>query len=409
MPRVPYCIGLSVFVGALFIFALTAEAARTPSGDPADQCIKAPPFKGEASTYNPYLPGYKGGSGTLATGGPYNPNSYDAALQLDLAKRYRCGYGNRAVCHAIVQAPNGRGVVVRINDNGPLNVPGRIIDLNTRSMDYLSGGTKGGTKGGTIKNVTVTLLCGISGMALGPLDSKDREAWASRTFDAPYANVGGYGRSPFANVTPISYGPADSGYPSGGANVPSSNTGYPSSGNSYTSRDMNAPIGNTAYQGGGTSYPSSAYSPGGSANQSGGTNAPIGNTVNPSSAYPSQSSNQPVSPALLQDYAQLSPEGVTRVVRAQTPPEASILVQPRQVSRGEQAIISWTSLGMSQSKICRVTVVQGGKEILVGQGNESSRQIKIGADSSTGILTFTMLCASLSGASVERTAMLVVK
>ena len=396
MYRVPYFVGVSIFAGVLLLFAFSVEAALPPSGAPADQCIKTS-IRGEASTYNPYLPGYKGGSGTLATGGPYNPNSYDAALQLDLARRYRCGYGRGAVCHAIVQAPNGRGMVVRINDNGPLNVPGRIIDLNTRSMDYLSGGTKGGTKGGTIKNVTVTLLCGISGMALGPLDPKDREAWASRTFDAPYANTGGYSRSPFANVTPVSYRSADSGYSSGDANISSGNTNYPSSGNSYTSRDMNAPIGNTIGSSGGANIPS------------GNTNYPSSGTSRSESRAAPQGSAPFISQTLLQDYVQLSPEGATQVVRVATPSEASILVQPRKVSRGRQAIVSWTSVGMSQSKICRVSVIQGGKEILVGQGNESSRQIKISADSSTGTLTFTIACISLSGVSVERTAELAVQ
>ena len=338
--------------GVLFLCVL-GLLFSTSVTEAADPCIKAS-FRGDASTYNPYLPGWRTGGGTLATGGPYNPNSYDAALQLNLAKQYRCGYGSRAICHAVVQAPNGRAMVVRINDNGPL-VPGRIIDLNEKSMQYLSGGSMG-RNSGIVKNVTVTLLCAIEGMALGPLDPSEREAWASRTFDAPRVNTGGYATSPFGNVTPFSNAPASSGYGSGGTANPSVGTSYPS---------------------GGTAYQQPSY-------------------------------QQPISQALLQNQFQLQPDGVS--APSVTPPSAaSLMVQPRQVSRGEQAVASWTSVGMSKSKPCRITVVSSGKEILVGQGNEGSRQLKIGANSSVGTLTFTMRCTSLAGTSVERTAVLTVK
>jgi len=333
-------------VGCFFVVLFS-----TPIVEAADECVKVS-FRGDASTYNPYLPGWRTGGGTLATGGPYNPNSYDAALQLNLAKQYGCGYGSRAICHAVVQAPNGHAMVVRINDNGPL-VPGRVIDLNEKSMQYLSGGTMG-RNSGIVKNVTVTLLCGIEGMALGPLDPNEREAWASRTFDAPYANTGRYAASPFGNVTPFSNTPASSGYSSGG-------TANPSSGATYQN-----------------------------------------------SAYQQPSYQQPISQALLQNQFQLQPDEVS--APSVTPPSAaSLMVQPRQVSRGEQAVASWTSVGVSKSKPCRVTVVSGGKEILVGQGNEGSRQLKIGSNSSLGTLTFTMRCVSSSGTSIERTAALMVK
>ncbi len=389
MYRGPQLVGFSIFAGVLLLFGFIAEAALPPSGAPADQspanqCIKAS-LRGEASTYEPGY-GYKGGTGTLATGGPYNANSYDAALQLDLARRYRCGYGQGKVCHAIVQAPNGLGLVVRVNDNGPLNVPGRIIDLNTKSMAYLSGGTKGGRKGGTIKNVTVTLLCGVSGMALGPLDPKDREAWANRTFDTPYTNTGGYRGN---SVSDGSYGSSGSGYASGGANASSGNTNDPNNGNAYT---------------GGAGTPQSSQPP---------QNPP---PYQPSQPYQPYQSSQPIrdpalptSPNPLKDYARLNLEDDTRGAYATSLAEASIYVQPSQVSRGRSAVVSWDSVGMSQSNICRVTVVQGGRGILVGQSNESSRQIKISDQSSTGTLEFTVSCTSLSGDLVERTASLVVQ
>jgi len=353
--------------GVLFLCVL-GLLFSTSVTEAADPCIKAS-FRGDASTYNPYLPGWRTGGGTLATGGPYNPNSYDAALQLNLAKQYRCGYGSRAVCHAVVQATNGRAMVVRINDNGPL-VPGRVIDLNEKSMQYLSGGTMG-RNSGIVKNVTVTLLCGIEEMALGPLDQGEREAWAGRTFDAPRANTGGYVTSPFGNVTPFSNTPASSGYGSGGTASPSGGTSYPSVGASYQQPSYQQP----SYQ-----QPS----------------------------YQQPSYQQPVSQMLLQNQFQLQPDGVS-VPSVTLPPVASLMVQPRQVSRGEHSVVSWTSVGMSQTKPCRVTVISGGKETLVGQGKEGSRQLKIGPKSSVGTLTFTMRCVSSSGTSIERTATLTVK
>lgn len=182
----------------------------------AEPCIKTS-VRGDASTYNPFLPGWRTGGGKLATGGWYNPNEYAAALQLDLAKQYRCGYGGGAICHAVVQAPNGRAMTVRVNDNGPL-VSGRVIDLNEKSMRYLSGGAYG-QNSGVIKNVTVTLLCGIENQPLGPLDPKDREAWASRTFDAPYVS-----QSLYNQASPV-------GFPAGSianqAVHPSTAGGYP--------------------------------------------------------------------------------------------------------------------------------------------------------------------------------------
>lgn len=163
-----------------------------------ESCVKGT-FKGDASTYNPNFAGWKTGGQSLATGGKYDSNSFDAALQLDLAKRYKCGYGSGAVCHAVVQAPNGRSMIVRINDNGPL-VPGRIIDLNEKSMRYLSDG-KYGKNSGVVKSVTVTLLCGAVGGTLGPLNEKDREAWKNVVLNTPVTNMFGLQN---ANIAPFS-------------------------------------------------------------------------------------------------------------------------------------------------------------------------------------------------------------
>ena len=378
---VPFA-AVSVFVALLFAVP-NAEAALPPGSGVDGKCIKAS-FKGDASTYNPYLPGWRTGGGTLATGGPYNPNSYDAALQLGLAKQYRCGYGSRAICHAVVQAPNGRAMVVRINDNGPL-VPGRVIDLNEKSMRYLSNNTLGNNKG-VIKNVTVTLLCGIEGMALGPLEASDRLAWEKATFNAPHANVP-QPSSPFAYASPFS--------------------------------NVASPVGQS-------------FSP---------TNAALPPSLPPPVASPAAGPQQNMSQVLSPAYAGLPPSvapavtpvssGVSDALlsglsgspyrlssgvdvdkdvgRSSANSAASIIVQPRELSRGHQGVVSWTSVGMNTNEKCRVTVRSGDTETIVGEDNEGSRPVKIGTNSATGTFTFTLRCKSLAGERIEKIATLSVQ
>ncbi|MBI4133125.1 hypothetical protein HY478_00775 [Candidatus Uhrbacteria bacterium] len=320
------------------------------SAEAAVPCIKTS-FRGDASTYNPNYAGYKTGGQALATGGRYNPNEYEAALQLGLATRYGCGYGSRAICYAIVQAPSGRAMTVRINDNGPLT-PGRVIDLNEKSMRYLSAGSYG-QNSGVIRNVIVTLLCGIEGQQLGPLEAREREEWANRTYDAPYANTSGYATRPVG---------VSSGAPAG-------------SGGQTTS----------PYYPPQTQVPS-PQSPG----------YPI--TAPPISFVPT-------TPIL---FTPLFPFPTTTVPRLPIA-SASISVQPREVARGETSVVSWSSVG-AVSNSCKVSVLSGGRDVLVGQGNKGSRQVQISPTSSTGTLTFTLRCTSLaSGSRIERTAILSVK
>src|SRR6185436_3366728 len=76
---------------------------------------------GDATTYNPYSAGWKTGGTGLATGGTYNPDAWEAALQLDLAKKYGCGYGSGKTCRAVVSSPStGRAAIILVNDNGPM-------------------------------------------------------------------------------------------------------------------------------------------------------------------------------------------------------------------------------------------------------------------------------------------------
>lgn len=171
-------IGALGFFVLIFTSVASVSAAITPDYviPTNDSCVKGK-YQGDASTYNPNYPGYKTGGQALATGGTYNPNGWEAALQLDIAKAHGCGYGSGKVCQVVVEAPEtGKVAVLLVNDNGPL-VSGRVIDLNEKSMQYLSDG-RYGRNSGVLKNVTVTIMSCQFANFTGPLNASDRTVWA---------------------------------------------------------------------------------------------------------------------------------------------------------------------------------------------------------------------------------------
>ncbi|TSC85880.1 MAG: hypothetical protein G01um10148_788 [Parcubacteria group bacterium Gr01-1014_8] len=157
-------------------------------------------FSGAASTYNPQC---EAEQWNTSTGQRYNPNEWAAALQQGYAQKYRCGYGTGRVCCAVVQEPGGRALILKINDNGPLK-PGRVIDLNEKSMRYLSY-EKFGNCNGLIPRVSVALLDGSS-CPMGPVEEADKKAWNDKVVSAP-ADTGPVGPSAATGV------PAPSGFP----------------------------------------------------------------------------------------------------------------------------------------------------------------------------------------------------
>ena len=215
---------------------MPAGAQTVPNPPASGGCVRAK-FVGNATTYNPYKAGWKTGGTGLATGGTYNPNGWEAALQLDLAKQYGCGYGSGKVCHAVVEG-NGKSMIVQINDNGPMcadpatarraadctSRTSRVIDLNEKSMQYLGGG---GSNSGLVKNVTVTLLCDFNNK-LGPLDEKERQEWIKKVINTPVSNVSTGGTlSPTSFTSSLS--PSGTGGLTGGLSSYSTLTGAPSS------------------------------------------------------------------------------------------------------------------------------------------------------------------------------------
>ncbi|WJR79462.1 septal ring lytic transglycosylase RlpA family protein [Bradyrhizobium sp. NP1] len=89
---------------------------------------------GAASMYNPFRPGCREGGPNTASGERYDPSVWAAAIKTNLRQKFGgVQYGARPK-YALVEAV-GKKVIVKINDVGPL-VPGRIIDLNERTMRY---------------------------------------------------------------------------------------------------------------------------------------------------------------------------------------------------------------------------------------------------------------------------------
>ena len=123
-------------------------------------------FVGAASTYNPHDPRDKfAGSGRTSTGELYDGANWTAAIRTDLRWYFNgVRYGrNYKPVFALVEGA-AKKVIVRINDVGPLR-PGRIIDLNARTMHYFDPSLKAGL----IQDVKVTPLF-ADDLAVGPVE-----------------------------------------------------------------------------------------------------------------------------------------------------------------------------------------------------------------------------------------------
>jgi rare lipoprotein A len=137
----------AVICGAAVMFACSSAAlAHNRVADDAS-------IVGTASTYNPYRPGYREGGAETSSGERYDPSAWTAAIQTDLREKFGGVHGGKAR-YALVEGGN-RKVIVKINDVGPLE-PGRIIDLNERTMRYFDSTLQRGL----IPNVKVTPLRG---------------------------------------------------------------------------------------------------------------------------------------------------------------------------------------------------------------------------------------------------------
>jgi len=103
-----------------------------------------------------------------ASGALYDETAWTAAIRIDLRTRFesvRFGNNYKPV-FALVETANKRAIV-KVNDVGPL-APGRVIDLNLRSMQYFDPTLELGL----LHDVRVTLLPGTH-WTTGPVDGND--------------------------------------------------------------------------------------------------------------------------------------------------------------------------------------------------------------------------------------------
>ena len=124
---------------------------------------------GVASTYNPYRVGVGSDEMQTASGELYDTVAWTAAIRIDLREQFRgVRYGkNYQPAFALVESGEKK-VIVKINDVGPLK-PGRVIDLNERSMRYFDPTLQLGL----ISEVKVALLPGED-WTPGPIGSEQR-------------------------------------------------------------------------------------------------------------------------------------------------------------------------------------------------------------------------------------------
>jgi peptidoglycan lytic transglycosylase len=137
--------------GALVALAVSVTVARgetveVRSGAVVDAAC-GDVIVGAASTYNPFKPGKAEGGPSTASGERYDPEVWTAAIKTSLREKFGgVQFGAR---------PKYALVIVKINDVGPLK-PGRIIDLNERTMRHFDPGMELGV----IPGVTVRPLSG---------------------------------------------------------------------------------------------------------------------------------------------------------------------------------------------------------------------------------------------------------
>jgi peptidoglycan lytic transglycosylase len=124
---------------------------------------------GMVSTYNPYRDGNEEGGPQTASGEPYDPAAWTAAIKTDLRNQFGgIRYGKLyQPAFALVESDD-KQLIVKINDVGPLK-PGRVLDLSERSMRHFDPFLTRGL----IQDVKITLLPG--------------EDWTPGPVDAAYA------------------------------------------------------------------------------------------------------------------------------------------------------------------------------------------------------------------------------
>jgi rare lipoprotein A len=121
---------------------------------------------GTVSTYNPFRIGKEEGGPQTASGEPYDPEAWTAAIKTDLRNQFRGVRFGRLYQPTFALMESGdKQLIVKINDVGPLR-PGRVLDLNERSMRHFDPSMTRGL----LDDVRITLLPGENWVP-GPVNS----------------------------------------------------------------------------------------------------------------------------------------------------------------------------------------------------------------------------------------------
>jgi rare lipoprotein A len=144
--------------GALVALAMSVTSARSETREVRSTTVvdaaAGDAIVGAASTYNPFKPGKEEGGPRTASGERYDPSAWTAAIKTSLRRKFGGVRFGEKPKFALVEA-EGKKVIVKINDVGPLR-PGRIIDLNERTMRHFDPSLEQGVIG----DVKVSPLAG---------------------------------------------------------------------------------------------------------------------------------------------------------------------------------------------------------------------------------------------------------
>ncbi|HXZ22745.1 MAG TPA: septal ring lytic transglycosylase RlpA family protein [Pseudolabrys sp.] len=140
---------------------------------------------GTISTYNPYRDGRQEGHALTASGELYDPTAWTAAIHIDLRNQFGgIRYGRLyQPAFALVESGN-KQVIVKVNDVGHLR-PGRVLDLNERTMRYFDPFLTRGL----LSDARITLLPG-EGWMPGPIGSVKLIGFAAADWRAAPAQAG---------------------------------------------------------------------------------------------------------------------------------------------------------------------------------------------------------------------------
>jgi rare lipoprotein A len=144
--------------GAAVLLAVSVTLARSETDTIHSSAVvdaaSGDAIVGAASTYNPFRPGWREGGPNTASGERYDRSGWAAAIKTSLRQKFGGVQFGARPKYALVEAV-GKKVIVKINDVGPLT-PGRIIDLNERTMRHFDPGLQRGV----IHGVKVSPLAG---------------------------------------------------------------------------------------------------------------------------------------------------------------------------------------------------------------------------------------------------------